>query len=154
MGQDVASRIEELRRLIREQGERYDAFALPRFNTICDQVLRGGLWYPDHQIRLFRRGTVQWEDVHHRPPIAALGDYWRRMVRYGRGTSEYFLLHRDSERIARLFPASPVARLLMLPLLAAAVLARIPKHLPTLPGRRRGLDRGRQLRHAAAWRRR
>ncbi|MCD6400085.1 glycosyltransferase [candidate division WOR-3 bacterium] len=58
--------------------------------------------------------------VHHRPPIAALGDYWRRMVRYGRGTSEYFLLHRDSERIARLFPASPVARLLMLPLLAAA----------------------------------
>jgi len=64
---------EELRRLVQEEGERYDAFALPRFNTICDQVLRGGLWYPDHQIRLFRKGTVEWEDAHHRPPRVLTG---------------------------------------------------------------------------------
>lgn len=64
---------EELRCLLLELGSRFDAFALPRFNTICGQVMRGGQWYPDHQIRLFRRGTVLWEDSHHRPPRVITG---------------------------------------------------------------------------------
>ncbi len=57
--------------------------------------------------------------VSHLPPIYGLPDYFRRMVRYGRGTSQYFLRHRDTEPLARLFPASPALRLLMLPALAA-----------------------------------
>lgn len=57
--------------------------------------------------------------VHHQPPIHHLGDYLRRMTRYGRGTSEYFLLHRERERLAKIFPASPALRLLLLPALAA-----------------------------------
>lgn len=64
---------ENLRRLVSDLGDRYDAFALPRFNTICGQVLRGGLWYPDHQIRLFRKGTVTWDDSHHRQPLVLTG---------------------------------------------------------------------------------
>ncbi len=63
----------EVRRLVTELGARVDAFAFPRFNTICGQVMRGGQWYPDHQIRLFRRGTVVWEDAHHRPPRVVTG---------------------------------------------------------------------------------
>lgn len=64
---------DQLRGLVAEFGTRFDAFALPRFNSICGQVMRGGLWYPDHQIRLFRRGTVLWEDAHHRPPRVVTG---------------------------------------------------------------------------------
>ncbi len=57
--------------------------------------------------------------VAHLPPIYDLRDYFRRMVRYGRGTSQYFLRHRDTEPLARLFPASPTLRLFLLPVLAA-----------------------------------
>lgn len=64
-----------LRELITDQGRRYDAFALPRFNTICGQVMRGSGWYPDHQIRLFRKGTVVWEDTTHQWPVVTTGPH-------------------------------------------------------------------------------
>lgn len=51
--------------LIREHGHRYDAFAVPRFNFIAGQLMRRSGWYPDHQVRVFRRGTVAWTDAHH-----------------------------------------------------------------------------------------
>ena len=47
---------------------RYDAVAIPRFNRIGDHVMRSSGWYPDHQIRLFLKGTVQWPDAIHQPP--------------------------------------------------------------------------------------
>lgn len=59
--------------LLREHGGDADAFAIPRFNTIAGRVLRGTGWYPDHQIRLFRRGTVRWPGGVHRPPEVLTG---------------------------------------------------------------------------------
>jgi glycosyltransferase involved in cell wall biosynthesis len=59
---------DEIARLIHEQGDRFDAFAIPRFNYVGEQLLRGGLWYPDNQVRLFRKGTVAWSDNHHGSP--------------------------------------------------------------------------------------
>ncbi len=64
-----------LRRLLRTEGEAYDAFALPRYNYIAGQVMRGSGWYPDHQTRLFRRGTVRWTDGHHHPPEVVTGEH-------------------------------------------------------------------------------
>ncbi len=43
-----------------------------------------------------------------------------KMRHYGTGTSQYFRRWRDEEPLARLFPASPALRLLMLPALSAA----------------------------------
>lgn len=63
----------QLRRLVAERGDRFDAFALPRYNTVAGQIMRGSLFYPDHQIRLFRKGTVRWHDSHHRPPEVVTG---------------------------------------------------------------------------------
>jgi len=54
-----------VRSLVAEAGAEIDAFAVPRFNTIAGQLMRGSGWYPDHQVRLFRKGTVRWRDVHH-----------------------------------------------------------------------------------------
>ena len=59
---------DEIAGLIAEHGDRYDAFALPRYNSIAGQTMRGSLFYPDQQIRLFRKGHVRWHAGHHRPP--------------------------------------------------------------------------------------
>lgn len=67
---DAADLVAEL---IRERGGEYDAFGIPRLNRIGAQVMRGSGWYPDHQIRLFRRGTVRWSDGTHRLPEVVTG---------------------------------------------------------------------------------
>ena len=58
--------------------------------------------------------------VTHYPAIDRVSQYLAKMRHYGTGTSQYFLRWRDEEPLARLFPSGPVARLLMLPALAAA----------------------------------
>jgi glycosyltransferase involved in cell wall biosynthesis len=64
---------EEVRALVARHGERYDAFAIPRFDSIAGRTMRGSGWYPDHQIRLFRKGTVRWRDTVHDLPAVVTG---------------------------------------------------------------------------------
>jgi GT2 family glycosyltransferase len=72
--------------------------------------------------------------VTHYPAIHSLSDYLGKMRHYGTGTSEYFERWRDEEPIARFFPASPSARLLLLPALAAAGTAYlVARNLPQCP---------------------
>lgn len=59
---------EAIEQLIDEADASVEAYAIPRFNHIGDDLLRSSGWYPDHQVRLFRRGTVRWSDSTHRPP--------------------------------------------------------------------------------------
>jgi GT2 family glycosyltransferase len=72
--------------------------------------------------------------VTHYPAIHGLSDYLGKMRHYGTGTSQYFLRWRDEEPIARLFPANPALRLLMLPALSAAGTAYlVARNLPQNP---------------------
>ncbi len=72
--------------------------------------------------------------VTHYPAIHQLSDYLHKMRHYGTGTSEYFRRWRDEEPLARLFPTSPSARLLLLPALAAAGTAYlVARNLPQCP---------------------
>jgi hypothetical protein len=64
---------ENLRRLVLEAGSQIDAYAIPRFNRIAGQLMRGSGWYPDRQIRLFRKGAVQWSDATHVAPSVVTG---------------------------------------------------------------------------------
>jgi len=64
---------ENVERLLEEHGDRYDAFAFPRFNSIAGQIMRGSGWYPASQIRLFRKGTVRWPDANHQSPEVTTG---------------------------------------------------------------------------------
>ncbi|PWT88093.1 MAG: glycosyl transferase family 2 [Acidobacteria bacterium] len=66
---------EEIEALIDKHGKRYDAFAIPRLNYIAGQIMKGTGWYPDHQIRLFRKETVQWQDAIHVPPEISTGKH-------------------------------------------------------------------------------
>ena len=72
--------------------------------------------------------------VTHYPAIFRISDYLGKMRHYGTGTSQYFRRWREEEPIARLFPASPSARLLLLPALAAAGTAYlVARNLPQCP---------------------
>lgn len=59
---------EELVRLIEEHGGEFDAFSLPRYNSIAGHIMQGRGFYPDNQVRLFRKGTVKWRAGHHHTP--------------------------------------------------------------------------------------
>jgi GT2 family glycosyltransferase len=69
--------------------------------------------------------------VTHYPAIYRISEYLAKMRHYGTGTSQYFLRWRDEEALARVFPASPPARLFLLPALAAAGTAYlVARNLP------------------------
>ncbi len=71
--------------LLRAQGPHIDAFAIPRFNRIGDHIMRGSGWYPDHQVRLFRRDTVRWPDATHQPPEVLTGAHRLCLLEPSRG---------------------------------------------------------------------
>jgi GT2 family glycosyltransferase len=72
--------------------------------------------------------------VTHYPEIHRLSDYLTKMRHYGTGTSQYFRRWRDEEPLARLFPANPALRLLLLPALSAAGTAYlVARNLPQCP---------------------
>ena len=69
--------------------------------------------------------------VTHYPAIRGVSEYLAKMRHYGTGTSEYFRRSGSDEPLAGLFPASPTARLLLLPALAAAGTAYlVARNLP------------------------
>jgi len=72
--------------------------------------------------------------VTHYPAIDRLSQYLAKMRHYGFGTSQYFERWRGEERLAQFFPASPTARLLLLPALAAAGTGYlVARNLPQCP---------------------
>jgi glycosyltransferase involved in cell wall biosynthesis len=64
---------EQVASLVAGYAANYDAFAIPRFNWFGERRLEGSGWYPDQQIRLFRKGTVTWDDATHRGPRVLTG---------------------------------------------------------------------------------
>ncbi len=51
-----------------------DAYRMPRRNFVCGQWLRHGGWWPDHQIRLWRRGRARWSEVEVHEKLQVDGD--------------------------------------------------------------------------------
>ncbi|WP_256749768.1 glycosyltransferase family 2 protein [Mesorhizobium sp. Mes31] len=64
---------EAMQRLVDDHGDKIDAFALPRWNSVAGQIMRGSGLYPDQQIRFFRKGTVAWQPGNHRVPQVLTG---------------------------------------------------------------------------------
>lgn len=68
----------EVRAII--QREDTDGWWVPRYNHIVGHVLRGGGWYPDHQLRLLRRSRAHYDpsrEVHEVAIIAGREDKLR-----------------------------------------------------------------------------
>lgn len=48
--------------------QQIDYVKLPRKNLIFGHFMQGALWWPDYNIRFFRKGKVKWVNKIHRPP--------------------------------------------------------------------------------------
>ncbi len=56
---------DEIRRVIRYKGDQArTGWWIPRHNYMIGHRMRGGGWYPDHQLRLLRRGCARYDPAH------------------------------------------------------------------------------------------
>lgn len=59
---------QSIRQLIAHAPPDVIAYALPRYNYVLETLFDGEVSYPDHQIRLFRTGSMTYSAQHHNPP--------------------------------------------------------------------------------------
>ncbi len=84
----------------------FEAYEFPRLSSFCGRAMRHSGWYPDHVLRLFRRGAARFNDVpvherviydgkigrlappliHH--PVLRLEDALSRVDRYSTASAE------------------------------------------------------------------
>lgn len=48
--------------------KKIDYVRLPRKNIIFGHFMKASMWWPDYNIRFFKKGNVKWDDQIHRPP--------------------------------------------------------------------------------------
>jgi len=57
----------EIKKML-EKGINSDFVEIPRKNIIFGKWMKASMWWPDYQIRLFKKGYVEWSEKIHRPP--------------------------------------------------------------------------------------
>lgn len=60
----------KLKEIILENLEKYDYFKIPRKNIIFNRWIKHSRWWPDYQVRLFKKNKVTWPKIIHRQPRA------------------------------------------------------------------------------------
>ncbi len=66
----LAEKIKE----IKEGNVSSEYVEIPRKNIIFNKWMKASMWWPDYQIRLFRKGSVVWQDaIHSKPTTKGLG---------------------------------------------------------------------------------
>ena len=63
----------ELKALLKEDKVELNGFWIPRKNTIFGKWIEHSGWYPDPQLRLFKKGKGKYEKSHYHEPIAVTG---------------------------------------------------------------------------------
>lgn len=59
----------ELSDVLRTNVGKYDYFSFPRKNIIFNKWIENSQWWPDYQVRLFRKSKVTWPQTIHSQPI-------------------------------------------------------------------------------------
>ena len=72
-----------------------DYVRIPRKNLIFGHFMQASMWWPDYNIRFFKKGKIKWGDKIHRPPQA-----------FGQGLDlpadeKYALIHHNYETISQ-----------------------------------------------------
>ncbi len=65
----------KLKETIHENMDKYDYFRIPRKNLIFGRWIKHSRWWPDYQIRFFKRSKVKWPTIIHRQPEASGEEY-------------------------------------------------------------------------------
>lgn len=63
----------ELQQLMKTDPKEYNGFWIPRKNMIFGKWIKHSGWYPDYQLRLFRKGKGRYENAHYHEPIVVSG---------------------------------------------------------------------------------
>lgn len=66
--EEISTSLKEKIREMVSKPIKSDFVQIPRKNIIFGRWMRASLWWPDYQIRLFKKGFVEWSDQIHRPP--------------------------------------------------------------------------------------
>lgn len=53
---------------ISSRGNDFDFIEIPRKNIIFGKWMKASMWWPDYNVRFFRKGKVLWSNEIHRPP--------------------------------------------------------------------------------------
>ncbi len=65
---------ENLKKKICENLNRYDYFSIPRKNIIFGRWIKNSRWWPDYQVRLFKKNKVIWlRQIHQQPKATGNG---------------------------------------------------------------------------------
>jgi glycosyltransferase involved in cell wall biosynthesis len=70
----TAELAKELKDILKHDPEGINGFWVPRQNTIFGKWMQHSGWYPDYQLRLFRKGKGKYEKTHYHEPIAVKGE--------------------------------------------------------------------------------
>ena len=79
----------------KDQAELPDCFYLPRKNIIFDKWIQKTGWWPDYQLRFFRKDHVEWSDQIHSVPIT------KGEVREFPAKEKFALLHHNYQSVAQ-----------------------------------------------------
>lgn len=65
----------EIKKILKEHSSKrqHPAYQMPRKNIIFGRWIKHGLWYPDEQIRLFRRGQARFLEKHNHEKLKVKG---------------------------------------------------------------------------------
>ena len=66
--EEVPETLSERFKQIAKTTKQIDYISIPRKNIIFNKWMKASMWWPDYQIRFFRKGKVEWSDKIHRPP--------------------------------------------------------------------------------------
>jgi len=58
----------EIKKVVIEAENHFDAYFIPRQNQIFQREMTGTGWWPDYQLRLFKKGVVSWSNQIHSTP--------------------------------------------------------------------------------------
>lgn len=65
---------ENLINLLQQEVENYDFFSIPRKNIIMGKWIEHSRWWPDYQVRLFKKDMVKWPiKIHSQPELSGNG---------------------------------------------------------------------------------
>lgn len=73
---------------------RHDAYEMPRLSSFCGRFVRHGGWYPDHIVRLFKRGIGSFSDnlVHERVIVKGVSGRLRQpLIHYSYRNDDDYL---------------------------------------------------------------
>ena len=92
--EEISSSLQEkIKELISLQA--FDAYYIPRLNEVFGHEMQRTGWWPDYQLRLFKRGVVVWKDtIHSVPTISGSSDYLS-------AAPQHAILHHNYQNISQ-----------------------------------------------------